>query len=68
MTIYTTKELRYKRLGERAIRPLTRVESQGRDISEIENLDKGGPIAYTDYLIVNDGTIAGMNKVLKEYI
>ena len=68
LTIYTTKEMRYSRLGNRAIRPLTRVESQSRDISEIEKLDKGGPIAYTDYLVVNDGTIDEMYSGLKQYL
>jgi len=68
LTIYTTKDLRYNRLGERAIRPLTRVEASSRDINEIEKLDKGGPIAYTDYLIMNDGTIADMNIKLEKYL
>ena len=68
LTIYTTKDLRYSRLGNRAIRPLTRVESESRDISEIEKLDKGGPIAFTDYLVMNDGTIEEMNTKLKQYI
>lgn len=27
-----------------------------REIAEIENLEKGGPIAFADYTIVNDGT------------
>ncbi len=37
-----------------------------RDISEIEKLDKGGPIAYTDYLIMNDGTLEELNKNLEK--
>ncbi|KXK43516.1 MAG: hypothetical protein UZ05_CHB002002834, partial [Chlorobi bacterium OLB5] len=41
---------------------------KSRDISEIEKLDKGGPIAYTDYLIMNDGTLDEMNAELKKYI
>ncbi len=68
ITIYTTKELRYERLLKRPFRPLTNEESKSRDISEIEKLDKGGPIAYTDYLIMNDGTLDEMNAELKKYI
>lgn len=68
LTIYTTKELRYSRLGERPIRPLTRVECQSRDVSEIENLDKGGPIAFTDYLVMNDGSLDELNKKLVNYV
>lgn len=68
ITIYTTKELRYERLLKRPFRPLTNEESKSRDISEIEKLDKGGPIAYTDYLIMNDVTLDEMNAELKKYI
>lgn len=68
LTIYTTKDLRYERLSHRKIRPLTNEETKSRDISEIEKLDKGGPIAYTDYLVVNDGTLEEMNSELKKYL
>lgn len=68
ITIYTTKDLRYERLLKRPFRPLTNEESKSRDISEIEKLDKGGPIAYTDYLIINDGSLDEMNEELKKYI
>ncbi|HAX49365.1 MAG TPA: AAA family ATPase [Ignavibacteria bacterium] len=68
ITIYTTKDLRYERLLKRPFRPLTNEESKSRDISEIEKLDKGGPIAYTDYLIMNDGSFDEMNAELKKYV
>lgn len=68
LTIYTTKALRYERLLKRPFRPLTEDESKSRDISEIEKLDKGGPIAYTDYLVMNDGTMEEMNKQLEKYL
>ena len=68
LTIYTTKGMRYERLSQRKIRPLTGEESKSRDISEIEKLDKGGPIAYTDYLIINDGTLEEMNSELEKYL
>ena len=68
ITIYTTKDLRYERLLKRPFRPLTNEESKSRDISEIEKLDKGGPIAYTDYLIINDGSLDEMNEELKKYV
>ncbi len=68
LTIYTTKALRYERLLKRPFRPLTNDESKSRDISEIEKLDKGGPIAYTDYTVINDGTLDEMNDELKKYV
>ncbi len=41
-----------------------------REITEIENIEKGGPIAYADYTIVNDGTLEQMlsklEAILKE--
>lgn len=68
LTIYTTKALRYERLLKRPFRPLSAGESKSRDISEIEKLDKGGPIAYTDYLVINDGSLEEMNKKLEQYL
>jgi dephospho-CoA kinase len=68
LAIYTTKEIRYRRLGMRTIRPLTPIEAKSRDISELEKLDKGGPIAFADYMIINDGTMDEMNNKLKQYL
>jgi len=68
LTIYTTKNIRYARLISRPVRPLSEAEASSRDISEIEKLDKGGPIAFTDYLIVNDGTLDELEKKLSEYL
>jgi dephospho-CoA kinase len=67
LTIYTEKKLRYERLSRRTFRPLTEKESISRDESEIEKLDKGGPIAYTDYLVINDGTMEELNEKLKKF-
>ncbi|MCI0474589.1 MAG: AAA family ATPase [Ignavibacteria bacterium] len=66
--IYTTKSLRYSRLKERPFRPLTEAEAESRDISEIENLDKGGPIAFADYTVLNDTTLDELKLKLKEYL
>jgi len=65
LTVYTTKELRYSRLAKRPFRPLSYQQSMSRDLSEIEKLDKGGPIAYTDYLVINDGTLNELKSNLK---
>jgi dephospho-CoA kinase len=68
LTIYTIKSLRYERLAKRPVRPLTEDEARSRDYSEIEKLDKGGPIAFTDYLVINDGTLEELNKELNKYL
>lgn len=54
IAIISDKKIRYERLEQRTIRPLTKTEAQQRDISEIENIAKSGPIAYADYYIDNN--------------
>jgi dephospho-CoA kinase len=56
VSIYTTRSMRYARISQRPDRPLTFAEAEQRDYAEIENLEKGGPIAIADSTIVNDGT------------
>ena len=56
LLVFTARETRYHRLKVRPERPLTVQEAQERDISEIENVEKGGPIAFADYALLNDGT------------
>jgi dephospho-CoA kinase len=68
LTIYTTKSLRYERLAKRPVRPLTEEEARSRDYSEIEKLDKGGPIAFTDYLVMNDSTLEELNKQIEKFL
>lgn len=57
IAIIVDKNTRYKRLNIREIRSLTNEEAFNRDISEIENISKAGPIAFADYYIDNNGTI-----------
>lgn len=68
--IVVNKNSRYDRLLKRDVRPLTKDEAMGRDITEIENLSKGGPIAFSDYYILNNGDIteyySDLEKVTKE--
>ena len=62
LAIYTTKEMRYKRVAERKERGLSHDEVFSRDISELENLNKGNPIAFADYMIINDGSLEELKK------
>ena len=64
VAVVVKKKLRYKRVAERPDRPFNRAEIMERDRSEIENLEKGGPIAAADYYILNDGSIAEANEQL----
>ena len=52
--IYARPEIRYQRLAKRPVRPLNKKEARSRDIAELENLNKGGPIAITDFLVKNN--------------
>ncbi len=54
VAVYAAPETRYRRLALRRVRPLTPDEARQRDVTEIENLKKGGPIAMADYTLVNE--------------
>ncbi|MDP2649568.1 MAG: AAA family ATPase [bacterium] len=52
--VFTERKKRYERLSTRAIRPIPLEKCFARDVSEIEKLNKGGPIAMADYLAENN--------------
>ncbi len=54
VTVWASPATRYTRLGRRRKRPLTPDEAAGRDRAEIEKLNKGGPIAIADFLVINE--------------
>ena len=60
--------LRYARLADRSERPLTAEEAQRRDYQEIENLEKGGPIALADFTLLNndapDALLASLDALI----
>lgn len=62
IAIVTPKYLRYQRMAKRAERPMQPHEVDQRDWSEIENLEKGGPIAIADYFIINDGSLEQLHQ------
>jgi len=49
--VVTPKHLRRQRLAKRPERPMTSEQVDERDWSDIENIEKGGPIAAADYFI-----------------
>ena len=64
IAIVTPKHLRYQRMAKRPERPMQPHEVDQRDWTEIENLEKGGPIAIADYFIHNDGDLAHLHTEL----
>lgn len=70
LAVVVDKELRYDRVAKRPGRAFDLNAIRERDRSEIENLEKGGPIVAADYYVLNNGTIPEMckdvDKVLKK--
>lgn len=75
IAVYAPPKLRYERLEKRVLaksdtalrdRPATKTAAESRDYAEIENLNKGGPIAMADYTILNTGTLEYFKKQLDE--
>ncbi|MDD4106393.1 MAG: AAA family ATPase [Candidatus Shapirobacteria bacterium] len=74
VAVYASPKIRYERLEKRNIdggvdfrnRPLTREDAKSRDYSELEKLNKGGPIAMADFTIVNDKDINFLNQQIEE--
>lgn len=66
--IVAQKKLRHRRLVNRPIRPLSQFEADQRDWAEIENLEKGGPIAIADHYIINDGTLDDLYKQIDKLV
>ena len=66
--VVVDKKIRYHRIAIRPDRPFDTIKAMERDVSEIENLYKGGPIGYADYYIFNNGTIEEYKERLNEII
>lgn len=64
--VVAPRHLRYHRLAQRPIRPFTAQESYDRDVHEIENIEKAGPIAIADHFIINDGSVEKLNTQLDD--
>jgi len=60
VAVWSPPEIRYKRLRTRAVRPLSMVQARERDYAEVENVNKGGPIAMADYTITNNDTLESL--------
>ena len=68
IAVIADKNVRYSRLASRDIRGLDNEQAKNRDIAEIENSAKGGPIVYADYFIMNNGTIEEYKERLYEIL
>ncbi len=77
IAVYSPPELRYQRLEKRLLqsndvnlrnRPATRENAIARDYAEIENIEKGGPIAMADFTIINDSKIENVYLQLEKIL
>jgi len=65
VAVWTSPGTRYKRLSGRPIRPLTVEEAASRDVAELENTNKGGPIAMADFTIINESSLEDLRKEIE---
>lgn len=68
VAVVSPKHVRKMRMAKRPIRPLTSAEVDQRDWAEIENIEKGGPIAIADYFILNNGDLDHLHKQIDEIL
>ncbi|MFC1966598.1 AAA family ATPase [Chloroflexota bacterium] len=59
---------RYTRLTNRLVRRLTLEEASSRDRAEIENTNKGGPVAMADFTIINEASLENLRKGTEQVI
>ncbi|MFC1942626.1 dephospho-CoA kinase, partial [Chloroflexota bacterium] len=55
-------------LTSRSIRGRTADEAASRDRAEIENLNKGGPIAMADFTILNESSLNTLKEEVERII
>ena len=75
--IYASPKVRYERLSRRShnredkdhrMRILTPPMARRRDYAEIENIEKGGPIAMADHTIINESTVDFLKERIMELV
>ncbi len=62
VAVWAPPGARYVRLTSRPNRRLTLEEAANRDRAEIENINKGGPIAMADVTIINESSLENLRK------
>lgn len=68
IAVWSSPKARHTRLSSRENRSLTPAEAISRDRAEIENLNKGGPIAVADFTIINESSLKDLRKETKRII
>jgi dephospho-CoA kinase len=68
LAIFTSFNTRVIRLKVRSIRPLSEIDLQSRDYSQIEKLHQAGPIARADWTIINEGSKQELYKKIDDVL
>jgi len=77
VAVYAPLKVRYERLANRKLakedtdfrhRPATIEQAKARDYAEIENIEKGGPIAMADYTLVNIDTVESLIESVEKIL
>jgi dephospho-CoA kinase len=68
VAVWTSPGTRYQRLVTRPERHLTLEEAANRDRVEIENINKGGPIAMADFTIINESSLENLRQETERII
>ena len=68
VAVWASPGTRYARLTSRLNRCLTLEEATSRDRAEIENINKGGPIAMADFTIINESSLENLETEAKRII
>jgi len=68
VAVWSSPKTRYTRLANRKSRGLTEAEAASRDAAEIENTNKGGPIAMADFTIINESSLENLRKEVRRII
>jgi len=68
VAVWASPRARYTRLTKRANRRLTIEEAASRDRAEIENINKGGPIALADFTIINESSSEDLKRQAEHII
>lgn len=68
VAVWASPATRYSRLVGRSRRQLTSEEAASRDRAEIENINKGGPIAMADFTIINESSLSDLMNAAERVI
>lgn len=68
VAVWASPGVRYARLADRAVRPLTAEEASGRDVAEVEKINKAAPIAMADFTILNESSLKSLAREVKVVI